>query len=351
MGSEGNQVSPFILDPEIWSNLPYELVIAILEFRCIANLKRVLYNIDPVVKFDHILREHNVVITGSIILQCVLDETYEKSDVDFFIPWVPLEVDGIIKKAPMVWIEQKLHDLGVIDIIDATSKHDNKRTVKICAHHDDRWWYSSLSRSEILSKINGVFEHAEHDYYCPAHCKCVHISIDAFRNESSLFEQQLLTRTTYHSGMYDIDEYMINTECISSRRIEPLYSSQTFRGSLNFITVVADPKLYIENNFDFDLCSLWYDGERLSPSFGKLLARIFHRQITIIPRKYVYNESRYSKGSDPSEKKYQAERVARERARFVKYKNRGYMIINSMNQSFADVRSQLLCQVESNHQA
>jgi hypothetical protein len=70
---------------EIWQDLPLEIVAMILEFMCIINIRERLNQIVCGFIIDE-LQTYNAVITGSFILQCLLNETYEESDIDIFIP-------------------------------------------------------------------------------------------------------------------------------------------------------------------------------------------------------------------------------------------------------------------------
>ncbi len=51
--------------------------------------------------------------------------------------------------------------------------------------------------------------------------------------------------------------------------------------SVEAIAVKMLPEQFIDNVFDSDLCSIWFDGRRLSPRFQILYHRLLHKQMQI----------------------------------------------------------------------
>jgi hypothetical protein len=92
-----------------WQNLPSELTYLIIEWKFIISIRTSLNQYGYGFLLD-IVEKHNSCIAGSFILQCILGEFYEKSDIDIFTSLSTEETRG--KSLCYVQpIEGKIYDI------------------------------------------------------------------------------------------------------------------------------------------------------------------------------------------------------------------------------------------------
>lgn len=280
----------------IWNQLPIELIAIILEWMCIIKIRERLIELECGFLTVE-LQKHDAFLAGSFILQCALGETYN-TDIDVFIPNTTDRGYGSPSghSEDWSWWLTEIINIPEVLLIDATG--------------DD---LLSIYMDEILAgkfhlhqkpQIIRQIPHPppwDGSVHMDNHSQEDDSDIQIWSGHSSRKSVQPLERIIYShfnddscyansNGFGDnYDEFMSKQiSCVryfnkrESREDSPYLSKD--RNAINAIITNISPKKFIENEFDIDLCSVWFDGERLNPTFRHgLFRRLFHKQLTIQP--------------------------------------------------------------------
>ena len=204
--------------------LHVDIVNIIMMFICIENMKTFLlkYKIDPKIFFG-IIKKHNMMIMGSFPLTCLLNQhVHPKSDIDIMFHNMELEV-GLFNRGCM---SQRLRMT-----IDEINKH----------------------RSRPLEKVN-LCGYAQYVNIIPQIYEC----------------------TTYILA----DEY--NEQCrIEGSNIDRTKRPRIKRPELRiqFVELECDPVDFMNDNFDFPLGKMYFDGADLT--ITNYLGCVFNKRIYI----------------------------------------------------------------------
>lgn len=292
-----------------------ELLALILEQRCIMNIRR------RAGWLCNLLQKHKAIIAGSFILQCLLDESYD-GDIDVYVPFTN----------PLPRLADKEREDEIRDDLLALPEGEvplflNGRPLKKVEVSPA---VSFAHSRNLYIQPNRYIE--KHD---PKHLDLATLpqlveELNHFRVLRYLgFDQGILIWTADFGSIgpvQDLEEEIYKKSEAGSTfeesglvndypALDLVYATRTFevgREDIN-VVVVEDPLRTINDNFDMDLCSMYFDGERLGN---------FH-----LWRRAFFKVMRFRMHESPGRQK-------QTRIRLRKYKKREYALINSPDFSY-----------------
>lgn len=270
---------------------------------CINNINKKLGEIfgDQLNTFKTYLQESGAVISGSFIVQCILDEYWTDSDCDVFVPVKGLILDQTTYRNPITEIEKFMCSLRYPMV-----EYDNANQYGHVLNREDiaiQWvrTYGTCSNN-IMASV---------DYMT---C-CEHEKMDTLINE-----MKWRWKYVYKRRKYD-----------TLNRIENAYVHRLgpAMAKIQFIQVKIEKdhqKMfdYIKKSFDFDICKNVYYIDAQGHETVKVFAiqQIQSRILHIDP---LRTDPCYLTHADFNYEEYEKHRCERAAKRLEKYKRRGFI--------------------------
>lgn len=282
---------------EVWKTLPYEITSLILEQLCIGEIKERLRHMKCSFILE-MLEKNKAVISGSFILQCLLGENYN-SDIDIFIPYTTDMCRGLHNDETRRLIAF-LH-LNGVSLENSNSLALTRSAVYV---QGDLIGYTEFPDSIIARSIPEF--NLNVNYRCPFVRFCESEdrkqSVSSSNSIQYLFVysswsevqpleheifQQLNIEYDIHCGSVSRESYR---DCLDkivyTRSLDVPWLNEridSYRYKINMIVLgeQLDTKKYIEDTFDADICSIYYDGKSLNELFHYLSRKIINKQMTM----------------------------------------------------------------------
>jgi hypothetical protein len=293
------------------ASLPNEILVNILERMTTDNIHE---------KLQHAgLGDFHGVIAGSFVLQCALNETYHGSDIDIWLPKFTGTLPEYLNLIP--WFRQQIQ-AGIMTMT-TRSEHGNLVYVICASRKNAKILNDHLSWGKSARITPDGIE------LCPnADLDIDHLLIKVIKYQfNDSWELESATSFITES------EILASTKFIVATRVEKIRS-----------TTSADVKQFVTDNFDSDLCSIWYDGRRLSPLFANLFQRLYCKNMCMsftwkregknlhqvynklhrTNKRYMIKPVSHPEGGEMPETAF--DRVDREAIRVKKYIDRGFLV-------------------------
>lgn len=321
----------------IWKNLPYEIISMILEQLCLIRLKKILEEN----KYGFLLekiKKYKCLISGSILIQCILGVCYENSNIDVYIKYIYSEPR--LRDPKNEKIIEKLFQLPDINPIDKTNYEKYKDMWKICVNG----YFVAVTESSNLSKYTNIDEKIICNPHVPTFWKkyhsdkmiilCtagsyyyVHNTPSQFIEEEIYESMELILDMPFAYSSPNEDIYKCIKDDSRIKYTRDFGSPNKFQINTICLDVVSLYK-FITYEFDADICSISYDGENFSENFCYLSKKILNNIATFrINKKWskntVFKFHELRKKKHKSKKKVKFIKTCE---RIKKYISRGFLI-------------------------
>jgi hypothetical protein len=289
-------------DPSLWKQLPYEIGGIILEQLCLVRLHD-LFKKNSYEEIPYLLRRYGCIISGSIIIQCLLGEEYDGTDIDIYMRYVCRMTRALRSIHAKESYINEMKNIPHVKMIEDTEYENYPNHWKIHIdgyfagivddkHKEIIYNRCGINRNIVLNKDIGIMSiHTADSLYTLQ---------DAIQFiEERLYELFIATHDKAASYSFTGYDRLCRDDIAYARVLKPENKLK-----INTICLKTNNlQEWVEQQFDSETCTISYDGANLSKNFHHLYGRIFRRYMTfridekwkkLGDRAYVKNTSNYA---------------------------------------------------------